>query len=95
MAGQRKQKKPTDSNAIENAARETGAIVTAEEHYIHGGLASVVAGVTSQAFPVPIEFVGVTQYAESGKPAELLEKYGLTSQDIVSSALKVLERKSK
>lgn len=86
--------KPTDSITIENAARETGAIVTAEEHYIHGGLASVIAGVTSQTFPVPIEFVGVTEYAESGKPAELLEKYGLTSQDIVSSALKVLERKS-
>lgn len=87
--------KPTDSEAIEIAARETGALVTAEEHYIHGGLASIVAGVASQTFPVPIEFVGVKQYAESGKPDELLEKYGLTARDIVSSALKVLGRKPK
>lgn len=85
--------KPTDSKAIEKAARETGAIVTAEEHYIHGGLGSVVAGVAAQTFPVPIEFVGVTQYAESGKPAELLEKYGLTSQDIVASSIRALGRK--
>jgi transketolase len=85
--------RPADEAAIEQAARETGALVTAEEHYIHGGLGSVVAGIVARTCPVPVEFVGVTRYAESGKPAELLEKYGLTAKHVAAAARRALGRK--
>lgn len=86
--------KPLDVEAIERAARETGAIVTAEEHLLQGGLGSRVARVVSERHPVPIEFVGIHDtYAESGKPQQLLEKYGLTADDIRQAAQKAVERK--
>ena len=85
---------PADEKAIEKAARETGALVTAEEHYIHGGLGSVVAGAVARSHPVPVEFVGVTRYAESGKSGELLEKYGLTPAHIAQAAQRALARKA-
>jgi transketolase len=86
--------KPLDVEAIEKAARETGAIVTVEEHLLQGGLGAGVARAVSERHPVPVEFVGIHDtYAESGTSQELLEKYGLTAKDIRSAAEKVLKRK--
>lgn len=86
--------KPIDTNLILAAAEETGAIVTAEEHQVTGGLGSAVAEVICKTHPVPVEFVGVNDsFGESGKPAELMEKYGLTSNDIYAAAMKVIKRK--
>jgi transketolase len=79
--------KPLDDAAILAAARETGRIVVAEEHLLHGGLGSAVAMSAARQHPVPIRFVGVKDtFAESGKPDELLAKYGLTAADIVKAA---------
>src|SRR5215472_14375528 len=79
--------KPVDKAALQAAARETGAIVVAEEHLAHGGLGSVVAMTVSETLPVPIRFVNLGDtFAESGTPDELLEKYGLTAGKIVEAA---------
>jgi transketolase len=86
--------KPIDETAIVKAAEETGAIVTAEEHQEHGGLGSTVARVVAKHHPVPLEFVAVKDvFGTSGKPEELLERYGLTAKDIVKAIRKVLKRK--
>ena len=86
--------KPLDTDAVAEAARDTGAIVTAEEHLIHGGLGSAVAQAAARSYPVPMEFVGLDDtYAESGDPAALLEKYGLTARDIANAVRRVLDRK--
>jgi len=85
--------KPTDEKAIVDAAAKTGAIVTAEEHLEHGGLGSIVAQVAAKNQPVPMEFVSMKGYAMSGKPGELLERYGLTSKGIQEAVHKVLKRK--
>jgi len=86
--------KPIDEAAVIKAARETGAIVTAEEHQEHGGLGSIVARIVAKNSPVPMEFVAVKDvFGQSGKPAELLEKYGLTAKDIVASVREVIKRK--
>jgi transketolase len=86
--------KPLDEAAIIKAAGETGAIVTAEEHQEHGGLGSIVARVVARHKPVPMDFVAVKDvFGTSGKPAELLVRYGLTSKDIVRAVREVLERK--
>ena len=86
--------KPVDEAAIVRAARDTGAIVTAEEHLEHGGLGSAVARVLARQHPVPVEFVAIKDtYAESGPPAELLRKYGLTAADIERAVRTVVERK--
>ncbi len=88
--------KPLDESLILAQARETGAIVTAEEHQIWGGLGSAVARVVTQKHPVPMEFVAIADtYAESGKPEELFEKYGLTARHIVAAAKRLLERKGR
>ncbi len=88
--------KPIDRDLLIKEARKTGAVVVAEEHLIWGGLGSAVSQALSQACPVPVEFVGLDDtYAESGRPDELLEKYGLTSKNIASVAEKVVARKSK
>ncbi len=85
--------KPCDDAAVLAAANDTGHIVVAEEHLIHGGLCSVVAMSAARQRPVPMRFVALNDtYAESGKPEELLAKYGLTSADIERAALKVLGR---
>ena len=77
---------PLDEEIILKAAKETGRIVTAEEHSIIGGLGSAVAEVTSRNCPVPIRMVGQQDtFGESGKPDELLEKYGMTAADIVQA----------
>ncbi len=86
--------KPIDEEAIARAARETGAIVTAEEHLLDGGLGSRVAQVVARHTPVPMEYVGIRNtYAESGTPAELFEKYGLTAARIVEAIEQVLKRR--
>lgn len=86
--------KPIDVDAIVKAASETGAIVTAEEHNILGGLGSAVAEVIVAHNPVPVEFVGVQDtFGESGTPTELMRKYGLTTDDIVNAVNRVVARK--
>jgi transketolase len=86
--------KPIDEAAIIQAATETGAIVTAEEHLEHGGLGSAVARVVARHQPVPMEFVAIKDtYAKSGKPAELFERYGLTTKDIERGVRSVIARK--
>ena len=80
--------KPIDEDAIIRAAEECGHIVTAEEHSVIGGLGSAVAEVTAQKCPCRITMVGQHDcFGESGKPAELLKKYGMTAEDIVKAAL--------
>lgn len=86
--------KPIDVKAIEEAA-QAGCVVTAEEHLLAGGLGSAVAEVLSERCPVPLERVGIKDvFGESGKPDELLEKYGLTTSDIISAAIKAMDRKT-
>lgn len=88
--------KPIDKEAVTKAAKETGAIVTCEEHSILGGLGSAVAETLVENKPVPMERVGVQDvFGESGKPNELLAKYHLTAEDIVAAAKKVIARKAK
>ena len=86
--------KPIDEAAIIKAATDTGAIVTAEEHLEHGGLGSIVAQIVARHQPVPMEFVSIKDtYVKSGKPAELLQRYGLTARDI-EQAVRVVLKKS-
>ncbi len=86
--------KPIDRNAIIKAAKETGAIVTAEDHQKHGGLGSAVAEVLAQEIPTPQEFVAVNDtFGESGKGEELMKKYGIDKTAIVAAVRKVLGRK--
>lgn len=86
--------KPLDEAAVLEAARETGAIVTAEEHTIYGGLGGAVAEVTSAYEPVPVERVGIRDvFGESGSPRALMEKYGLTAAEIAAAARRALSRK--
>lgn len=86
--------KPLDIEAITKAARETGAIVTCEEHSIIGGLGSAVAEAVVENMPVPLERVGVLDvFGESGTPDALLAKYKLTVADIVAAAKRVVSRK--
>jgi transketolase len=80
--------KPCDDAAVLAAAKETGKIVVAEEHLLHGGLGSVVAMSAARQHPVPMRFVAMRDtFAESGTPEGLLAKYGLTAGDIVREAL--------
>lgn len=86
--------KPIDREAIVTAARETGAIVTAEEHQLQGGMGSAVLEVLATECPVPVEMVGVRDtFGESGEPHELLEAYGLSSSALIEAARKVIRRK--
>ncbi len=86
--------KPIDTKTILNAAEETGAIVTVEEHQIAGGLGSAVAEVVSESFPVPIKRIGIEDsFGESGTPAELMKKFGLTEENIKKAVLEVIRRK--
>ena len=86
--------KPLDRALITACARETGAIVTAEEHQVHGGLGGVVAEVVVQTHPVPMELVAVQdRFGQSGKPAELMDAFGLRAKDIVAAAERVVQRK--
>ena len=86
--------KPIDVNIITQAAEETGALVTAEEHSIIGGLAGAVAEVIVENNPVPMERVGIKDtFAESGEYNSLLEKYGMGLKNIIDAVKKVIQRK--
>ncbi|MBU3133845.1 transketolase family protein [Clostridium gasigenes] len=81
--------KPLDTDLLVNAAKETNAIVTVEEHSIIGGLGSAVAEALGEEYPVPVLKVGVNDvFGESGKPEELLKAYGLTAEAIVEKVKK-------
>ncbi len=85
--------KPLDDELIVKAAKETGAVITAEEHNIIGGLGSAVAEVLSEKAPVPMKRIGVKDtFGESGKPKELMEKYGLTGDEIFKASIEILAR---
>jgi transketolase len=87
--------KPLDEDAVRAAAEETGAIVAAEEHLVHGGLGARVAQAVCSTYPVPMEFVGIEDtYAESGEPSAVMEKYGMTFREIEAAARRVVERRS-
>ena len=87
--------KPLDERIILQAAKETGAIVTAEEHSILGGLGSAIAELLAKHHPVPVEMVGILDtFAESGPYEKLLDRYGMSVSDIVKAAKRGLKRKN-
>jgi transketolase len=86
--------KPLDTETIIESAKKTGCAVSAEEHSVIGGLGGAIAETLIDACPIPMERVGVQDtFTESGKPADLLKKYGMTPADIVSAAKMALEHK--
>ena len=86
--------KPIDAEAILDAVESCGAIVTAEEHTVMGGLGSAVAEVVCKNKPVPMEFIGMQDcFGRSGKPEELFELYGLTARHIAEACKRAIERK--
>jgi len=86
--------KPIDRELLVRCAEETGAIVTAEEHQVNGGLGGAVAEVIVQTRPVPMEFVAVMdRFGQSGRPAELMDAFGLRARDIVAAAERAVARK--
>lgn len=86
--------KPLDEAAVIKSLTKTGCAVTAEEHNVLGGLGDSIAQVASRHVPVPIEYVGTNDtFGESGKPVELLKKYGLDAEHIVAAAEKAIQRK--
>ena len=86
--------KPLDEAAVLESISKTKCAITAEEHQLNGGLGDSIAQLLSLKQPSPIEMVGVNDsFGESGKPTELMEKYGLSTGDIFEAVLRVLERK--
>lgn len=86
--------KPLDTDAVLASVLKTGCVVSAEEHQYNGGLGDSIAQYLAVTKPTPMEFVGVNDsFGESGKPAELMEKYGLNAASIVDKALKAISRK--
>jgi transketolase len=88
--------KPLDEEAILRSIRKTGCAVTSEEHNIYGGMGDAVAQVAAKHFPVPFEYIGTKDtFGESGKPEELMKKYGLDIPDIIAAAERAVARKVK
>jgi transketolase len=86
--------KPLDEEAVLQSVSKTKCVVTAEEHQMNGGLGDSIAQLLGRKNPLPLEMVAVhDSFGESGKPEELLAKYGLESTDVVEAALRVLQRK--
>ena len=86
--------KPLDKDAVIKSVSKTRCVVTAEEHMLNGGLGDSIAQLLSREMPLPLEMVGVNDtFGESGTPRQLMEKYGLTSSDIVNAVKKVILRK--
>jgi transketolase len=86
--------KPLDETAILDSVSKTRAVVVAEEHQRNGGLGDAIANLLAHKLPVPMEYVGVNDsFGESGKPAELLDKYGLGKKDVLWAVKDVLDRK--
>lgn len=88
--------KPLDEQAVIASLKKTGCVVTAEEHQINGGLGDSIANVAGRHCPVPHEYVAVMDtFGESGTPKQLMDKYGLTSANIIAAAERVMARKGK
>lgn len=86
--------KPLDEEAILDSVRKTRCVVTAEEHQIAGGMGESIAQLLARRMPVPMEFVGVNdQFGQSGKPEELLDKYGMSAAHVADAVHRVLRRK--
>jgi len=86
--------KPLDEEAVLNSIKKTGCAVTAEEHNVIGGLGDSIAQTATKHFPVPIEMIGTQDtFGESGKPTELLKKYGLETENIIAAVEKAISRK--
>ena len=86
--------KPLDNKAILDAVKQTKCVVTAEEHMLNGGLGDSIAQLLARELPTPIEMVGINDtFGESGTPRGLMEKYGLTADDIIVASKKVIARK--
>lgn len=86
--------KPFDAKAVLDSVSKTKCVVTAEEHMINGGLGDSVAQVLAQNTPTPQEYVGVRdQFGQSGKPDELMTKYGIDTINVVEACEKVIKRK--
>lgn len=85
--------KPIDKELVISCAKDTGAIVTVEEHSVFGGLGSAVAELIAAEYPIPVEIVGATDFAESGDYEQLLEKYGYSAKAISEKCKKVIARK--
>ena len=86
--------KPLDVEAVIASAKKTGCVVTAEEHQMNGGLGDSIAQVLGRQLPTPIEMVAVDdQFGESGKPADLMVKYGISKNNIIEAVNKVIQRK--
>jgi transketolase len=86
--------KPFDLEAVIASVKKTGCAVSAEEHQYNGGLGDSVAQALARNYPAPLEYVGVNDsFGESGTPEQLMIKYGLSSNNIVDAALKVIARK--
>jgi transketolase len=86
--------KPLDTQAILESVKKTSCVVSAEEHQINGGLGDSIAQFLASNMPLPQEFVGVNDsFGESGKPADLMDKYGLNAVSIAEKALKAISRK--
>lgn len=86
--------KPLDEEAVLNSIKKTGCAVTAEEHNVIGGLGDSIAQTATKHFPVPIEMIGTQDtFGESGKPTELLKKYGLETENIIAAVEKAMSRK--
>ena len=87
--------KPLDRAAVLASVQKTGCAVVAEEHQLLGGLGSAITQVLAQEYPAPMEFVAVQDsFGESGKPTQLLDKYGLGVDNIIAQAKKVMARKA-
>jgi transketolase len=87
--------KPVDEALLIKAAKDTGAVVTAEEHSIYGGLGGAVSEVLSQEYPVPIKMIGMKKCGQSGTAEELFKCYNLLTEDIVNAAKAALKMKCK
>ena len=86
--------KPLDAELVVRVARQCGAVVTAEEHSVIGGLGAAVAAVLGEEYPVPLRRVGIRdRFGQSGRPEELMAEYGLTAATVMRAAREVLRRK--
>ena len=86
--------KPLDTDAILDSVKKTKCLVSAEEHQLNGGLGDSIAQYLARTLPTPQEFVGVNDsFGESGKPADLMDKYGLNAVSIAEKAIKAISRK--
>ena len=86
--------KPFDKKTVLESIEKTGCVVTAEEHFIYGGMGEMIAGYLAQNRPAPIEYVAIAdKFGQSGTPAELMKAYGLDAAHIVAAARKAIARK--